>query len=126
MQGWWFDSGHRKVGKGKNMLIKHDIPRYIDTISGNMKTFVTFMKRAIAKKDTLFGAKLELALVIWTEVRPASTPKNPERGIIGLNTKHAEQGRVFVENRSGHMVDEITCRKKGIIPKPEWERRVCQ
>ena len=53
MQGWWFDSGHRKVGKGKNMLIKHDVPRYIDTISGNMKTFVTFMKRAIAKKNTL-------------------------------------------------------------------------
>ena len=65
MQRWWFDSGHRKFGKGKNLLIKHDIPRYINTISGNMKTFISFMKGAIAKKDTLFGSKLQLAFVVW-------------------------------------------------------------
>ena len=58
------------------MLIKHDIPRYIDTMCGNMKTFITFMKRAIAKKYTLLGMKLKLALVIWAEMRPSSTPKN--------------------------------------------------
>jgi hypothetical protein len=33
--------------KGKNMLIKHDIPRYVETISGNMKTAITFMKGTI-------------------------------------------------------------------------------
>jgi hypothetical protein len=44
MHRWWFSGGHRKFGKGKNMLIKHDIPGYVDTISGNMKTFMTFMK----------------------------------------------------------------------------------
>jgi hypothetical protein len=39
------------------MLIKHDIPRYIEMISGNMKTTITFMKGTIAKKDTLFEPK---------------------------------------------------------------------
>ena len=96
MQGWWFDSGHRKVGKGKNMLIKHDVPRYIDTISGNMKTFVTFMKRAIAKENTLLRTKLKLALVIWTKMRPASTPKDLEKGIIRLFIKENLNGSLHV------------------------------
>ena len=74
MHGWWFGSRHREFGKGKNMLIKHDIPRYIDTISADMKTFVSFMKRAITKKDTLLGTKLELTLVIWTEMGQQAHP----------------------------------------------------
>ena len=106
MHGWWFSGGHRKFGKGKNMLIKHDIPRYIDTIGGNMKTFVSFMKRAIAKKDTLFGSKLELALVIWTKMRPASTPKNLEEGVIRLYIKENFNGSLHVQNMSGSTVDK--------------------
>ena len=92
MHGWWFSGGHRKFGKGKNMLIKHDVPRYIDTIGGNMKTFVTFMKRDIAKKDTLLGTKLKLVLVIWIEMSPASAPKNLEEGIIRLFIKENLNG----------------------------------
>ena len=84
------------------------------------------MQRAIAKEDTHLRTELQLVSIILAETRPASTPKNPERGIIGLNMKQAEQRRVFVENRSGHTVDEITRRKKGLIPKPEWERRMRQ
>ena len=106
MQRWWFSSGHRKFGKGKNMLIKDDVPRYIDTICGNMKTFVTFMKRAIAKKDTLLGAKLGLALVIWMEMRPASTPKNLEEGVIRLYIKENFNGSLHVQNMSGSTVDK--------------------
>jgi hypothetical protein len=40
------------------MLIKHDIPGYVDMISGDMKTFITFTKGTIANKDTLFVSKL--------------------------------------------------------------------
>ena len=47
-------------GKGKNMLIKHNIPRDVDTIIGHMKTFVSLMKRAITKENILLGTKLEL------------------------------------------------------------------
>jgi hypothetical protein len=53
------------VEKRKNMLIKHDIPRYVETISGNMKTTITFMKGTIAKKDTLLGSKFQFAFVVW-------------------------------------------------------------
>ena len=74
MHDRWLDSGHREFGKGKNMLIKHNIPRNVDTISGHMKTFVSFMKRAITKKNTLLGTKLELTLVIWTEMGQQAHP----------------------------------------------------
>jgi hypothetical protein len=46
------------------VLIKHDIPRYVDTIGGNMKTFITFMKGTIAKEDTLFGPIFQLTFVV--------------------------------------------------------------
>ena len=122
MQGWWFDSGHRKVGKGKNMLIKHDVPRYIDTISGNMKTFVTFMKRAIAKKNTLLGTKLELTLVIWTEMGPASTPKHLEKGVVRLFIKENFNGSLHIQNTSGSTIDEKTCSGESITPKTKRNR----
>jgi hypothetical protein len=44
--------------KRKNMLIKYDIPRYVEMISGNMKTMITFMKGTIAKEDTLLESKI--------------------------------------------------------------------
>ena len=122
MQGWWFDSGHRKVGKGKNMLIKHDVPRYIDTISGNMKTFVTFMKRAITKKNTLLGTKLELTLVIWTEMGPASTPKHLEKGVVRLFIKENFNGSLHIQNTSGSTIDEKTCSGESITPKTKRNR----
>jgi hypothetical protein len=53
------------LGKRKNMLIKHDIPRYVETISGNMKTAITFMKGTIAKEDTLLGSKFQFAFIVW-------------------------------------------------------------
>ena len=96
MHRWWFSGGHRKFGKGKNMLIKYDIPRYIDTISGNMKTFISFMKRTIAKKDTLFGPKFQLAFIIWTKMRPASTPKHFKESIVGLFIKEKFNGSLHV------------------------------
>ena len=61
-----------------------------------MKTFVTFMKRAIAKKNTLLETKLKLALVIWAEMRPTSAPKNLEEGVIGLFIKENFNGSLHV------------------------------
>jgi hypothetical protein len=42
----------------------------------NVETFDAFVKRNIAKKNTLFGPKSELAFVVWTKIGPASTTKN--------------------------------------------------
>ena len=74
------------VGVRKNCLIENNNTRNIDP------------PRCVIK----------LASIVLAETRPTSTPKNLQRGIIGLNMKQAEQGRVLVGNRSGHTVDEIT------------------
>jgi hypothetical protein len=66
MHRWRLRIGPRKFSKGKHMLIEHNMPRYVDTISGNIKTFVAFVKGTIAKKDTLFGPKFELTLIVGT------------------------------------------------------------
>jgi hypothetical protein len=72
-----------KTSKWKIGLIKYDIAGNVNATSWNMKTFVALVKRAIPKKNTFFGSKLKFAIVIWTEMRPTSTPKNLEKGIIG-------------------------------------------
>ena len=116
--------GDPRGGIWKHRLIKHNITGDVDPTRGAIKTLIALMQRAIAKENTHLGTKLQLVSIILAETMPASTPKNPKRGIIGLNMKHAEQGRVLVENRSGHTVNEIACRKKCLIPKPERERRM--
>jgi hypothetical protein len=47
---------------GKKILIEDNIARYVDAAGGNIETFDAFVKSAIAKKNTLFGPKSELAL----------------------------------------------------------------
>ena len=122
MQRQWFSSGHRKLRKRKDLLIKHNIPRYVDTICGNMKTFVTFMKRAITKKNTLLGTKLKLAFVIRTEMWPTSTPKNLKEGIIRLFIKENFNGSLHIQNTSGGAVYVQTCSGKSITPEPKRNR----
>jgi hypothetical protein len=78
------------------MLIKHYIPRDIDSIGRNMKTFVTFMKRTIAKKDTLFGPKFQLAFIIWAKMRPASTTKHFKESIVRLFIQEEFNGSLHV------------------------------
>ena len=119
MHGWWFSGGHRKFGKGKDMLIKHNIPRYVDVISGNMKTFVTFMKATVAQKDTLFGPKFQLAFVIGPKMRPTSTPKYFKTGIVRLFIKEKFNGSLHVKNTCGSTIDKKACSGKSITPKPE-------
>jgi hypothetical protein len=72
----------RKCGKGEHILIEHYVTRYVNTVRGNMEALVPFVKRTIPKEDALFGPKLQLALVIWTKMRPTSTPKNLKKRII--------------------------------------------
>ena len=47
-----------------------------------MKTLVPFVKRAIPKKYTKFGPKLELVLIIRTKMRPAGTHEHLKKGIV--------------------------------------------
>ena len=93
MEVHWWTQG---VWQREKMLIKNDIPRYIDTISGNMKTFVAFVKRTIAKKDTLFGPKFQLMFIVWAKVRPASTPKHFKKSVVRLFIKKQFNGSLHV------------------------------
>jgi hypothetical protein len=87
MHKWRCSGGHKELSKRKHVLIKHDIPRYINTISGNMEAFVTFMQGTIAKEDTLFRPKFQLAFVVRAQMRPAGTPKHFEECIVRLFIK---------------------------------------
>ena len=51
-------------------------------IGRDMETLIAFMQRAVAKEDTLLGAKLEFAIIVWMKMGPTSTPKDFEEGII--------------------------------------------
>jgi hypothetical protein len=122
MQGGRLIGGDREFGKRKHTLIKHDIPRYVDTISRNMKTFVTFMKGTIAKKDTLFGPKFQLAFIIWAQMRPASTTKHFKESIVRLFIQEKFNRSFHVKNTCGSTVDEKACSGESITPKPKGNR----
>jgi hypothetical protein len=46
-----------KLGKGKYCFIKDNVSRHIDTSSGHIKAFHTFVHMTVAKKDALFGTE---------------------------------------------------------------------
>ena len=80
--GGWRGGSDGQRREREYTLVKHNITRDVDTVGWNMKTLVPFVKRAIPKKYTKFGPKLELALIIRTKMRPACTTKNFEKSII--------------------------------------------
>ena len=80
--GGWRGGSDGQRREREYTLVKHNITRDVDTVGWNMKTLVPFVKRAIPKKYTKFGPKLELVLIIRTKMRPACTTKNFEKSII--------------------------------------------
>jgi hypothetical protein len=44
----------------------------------------------------MYGAKLELVCIVWTEVRPTSAPKHLEIGIVWCGAKKAMDRSVIV------------------------------
>ena len=113
----------RAESKGTQSRQKQHHERCISDRRYGQDTYSPYAK-TIAKENTHLGPKLKLVSIVLAETRPASTPKNPKGGVVGLNMKQTEQRCVLVENRSGHTVDEVTCRKKSLIPNPKWKRGV--
>jgi hypothetical protein len=126
MHRWRCGGRHKELSKRKHMLIKHDIPRYIHTISGNMEAFVTFMQGTIAKEDTLFGSELKLAFIVWAKMRLASTAKHLKKGIVRLFMKQELNRGLHIKNTCGYTVDEKTCSGESITPKPKRNRCMSQ
>jgi c-di-GMP-related signal transduction protein len=68
--------------KGKNILIKHDVTRDVDTVRRNMQAFVPFVNSTIPKKHALLRPKLKLMFIIGSKMRPTRTSKNFQESII--------------------------------------------
>lgn len=64
-----------EIGKGEDLLIKHNIARDVHTTNLRVKTFVPFMKWAIAYENALSGAKSQFARIIRPKMRPYRTTK---------------------------------------------------
>jgi hypothetical protein len=64
------------------MLIENNITKYIDSVGRNVKAFITLVKQAIPKENTLFGAKLKFSFVVRMEMKPTGTPKDFKESII--------------------------------------------
>ena len=76
-----------KASEWKDMFVKNNIPRDIDTASRDVKTFITLMECTIAKKDALFGTKLKFVFIEWTQIGPDGTAKNSKKGVVGFDPK---------------------------------------
>jgi hypothetical protein len=82
-------------------------------VGRNMKRLVTFVERAIAKKNTLFRAELQLAMIIGTKVRPARAAKNLQKCVIGNFLKKKLKWCFHIKNTSGKPIyQETSCGKK--------------
>jgi hypothetical protein len=77
------------------------------------------MPRAIAKEDTLGGAKRELFLVVRAKVWPTCTPKSSKRLIIWFGTKEAFNRGVKLNNFCRQKINEKCSYQKSFIPKFE-------
>ena len=111
------------VGNGKNVLIKNNIPRYVDTIRRNMKTFVSLMKRAIAQKHTLLRAKIKLMIIIGSKVWPASAPKHLKKGIAMCFIKKSLKRCFHLNGATRKPADKKTSSSESIIPITQ--RNIC-
>jgi hypothetical protein len=53
-----------EFGEGKNILIKHHIPRDVDSTGGGIKELETFMTITITQEDTLFRFEGKLSWIV--------------------------------------------------------------
>ena len=64
--------------------------------------------------------------IIFAQTRPAGASKSAKKVIIWVHLKETVDGCIVLKNRCGHAINKIACRKKGLIPKTQWERRMSQ
>jgi len=59
-----------------NRFIKDNMMRDIHFANRNIKAFVIAMTNAITNKYAIFKTKIHFALIITTQIKPASTSKS--------------------------------------------------
>jgi hypothetical protein len=91
-------------------------------VSRDMKTLVTFVERAIAKKHTLFRAELQFVTIIGTKVWPARAAKDLQKSVVRNFLKEKLKRCFHIENTSGKPIYQEASCGKSITPKPKGNR----
>ena len=73
-------------------------------------------RSTVSYKNTHAGAKLELPSVIWTKVRPAGTPKDFEKGVVGCVSKETHERCRIINDRTRQAIDQVASCTKRFIP----------
>jgi hypothetical protein len=61
--------------------------------------------------------------IIWTEIRPTSTPKDAQKRIITGFTEETFHGSLRLDNFARETINQIDCSEKSFIPI--FERHGC-
>jgi hypothetical protein len=115
-----------KSCKGKDIFIKNNVMGYINTTSGDIKTFDSFVKGTISKKYTAHGTESKFACVVRTEVWPTSTAKGAKCIIIGCDLKESLSRRLHVDDFTRKEIYEKRGSEEGFIPIFKWHRCICK
>jgi hypothetical protein len=91
-------------------------------VGRDMKTFVTFVERAITKKNTLFRTELQLVMIIGMKVWPTRAAKDLQKSIIRNFLKEKLKWCFHIENTSGKPIYQETSCGKSITPKQKGNR----
>ena len=78
--------------KRKNIFIKYNIPRDVNSASEDVKALEAFVKVAIPKESTLLGLQCEFMFIVGSKIGPASTPKDSNNRVVGFFMKQPLKG----------------------------------
>ena len=102
--------------KWELIFIKDYISSNIHPIGREIKTLITFMIKAVPKKDATFGTKIKFVGIVWMKVRPTRTAKGFEKIIVrSFMIENFKWGFIFGDWR-WKAVNEISRSEKGFIP----------
>jgi hypothetical protein len=81
--------------------------RNINSTFSHIKTFEPFVNIAITQKNTLFGVKLKLVCVEWTEIGPTSATKSVQANIIGFFLEHDLKRGGKIQDLGRKPIDQV-------------------
>jgi hypothetical protein len=102
--------------KGKNIFIENNITGYVNTTSGDLKAFYSFMKGTVSKENTAHGTESKFACVVRTEVGPTSTAKGAKCIIIRCDLKESLSRGLYVDDFTRKETDKKRGSEEGFIP----------
>jgi hypothetical protein len=88
-----------------------------------IQAFVSFVRRAITKEDTLLETKFKFPNIVRSKMRPTCTTKGFKPGIVRFCMKELLKGRGKIDDMKGKMIYKVRSNGEGFISK--FERHAC-